>query len=71
MRGGIPFEDWEGLVPPPSIHELIDTLSGGNQFLKEASGEFAWAERTLRRIAAKDDTEMIPVITDDGGEPNG
>lgn len=59
------FEDWGDLVPPPSFNELVDTLSGGNEIVKFAAREAAWAELTLRRISARDDTETFEKITEE------
>lgn len=55
------YEEWGDLVPPPSIHEMINDLSAG---VVSITGEWLLldAERTMRRISAREDTGPLPII---------
>lgn len=57
----IEFEDWEGVVPPPSLPELIEQLGAG---VTSITGEWLLldAELTMRRISAREDTGPLPII---------
>lgn len=61
----IEFEGWGELIPPPSLAELVERLANG-----VTSITFEWelldAERTLRKISARDDTQSMPVIRPEG-----
>lgn len=64
------FDEWE-FIPKPSLKELADTLSGGDWALQAAAMERAITERTMRFIAAKEDTQTFERITEEEGEPDG
>ena len=57
----IQFEPWEGVVPPPSVTELLEQLAGDDLSITQAWRMFD-AEQTLRKISARDDTGPLPII---------
>lgn len=64
------FEPWE-FIPKPSLKELADTLSGGDWALLADAMDKAITERTMRIIAAKDDTQTFERITEEEGDTDG
>lgn len=56
------YEEWGGLVPAPSLTELVEQLAEGGSLDITREWEMASAQLTLRYIAARDDTATMPKI---------
>lgn len=59
------FDEWEGVVPPPSLMELAEQLAEKGSLDITREWLMASAELTMRYVAARDDTVTITKITDE------
>jgi hypothetical protein len=56
------WHDWTDIIPPPSLNEVLERIAGGDWNQITRAQQMLDAERVLRRISARSDTQSMPKV---------